>query len=172
MEREIIFRGKRVDNGEWVYGYVEFHLVDGDLTQAKRNAFITYDSMDKTGKVYRHRYEVGPATVGQYTGLRDRKRTAEYPEGQEIYDGDILRVKSGWYRSKKDDPNDRFDQSIKGITVWSVEYKIYNAEMGFYTFGIDRRWRKELSKSRLYNADAEIIGNKSDNPELLQEVTK
>jgi len=96
----------------------------------------------------------------QYTGLFNKNCV-------EIYEGDILRVKSSWYRSKKDNPDDRFDCNIKGTTFWSVEYKIYNAEMGFYTFGIDRRWKRKLTTSRLHNAEAEIIGNIYENPELL-----
>ena len=83
--REIRFRGKRIDNGEWVIGFLEFHLVDGDLTKTKQDAFITYDYMDKIGKVYRDRFEVIPETVGQFTGLFD-------DSGTEIYDGDIIEI--------------------------------------------------------------------------------
>jgi len=35
---------------------------------------------------------VGRYIVEQYTGLKDRKRTPEYPEGQEIYEGDIVKL--------------------------------------------------------------------------------
>lgn len=81
--REILFRGKRVDNGEWVYGTVEYHLVDGDLTRTKQEAFITYDSMDRIGKVYRDRFEVNLDTIGQYTGLVNQSNTM-------LFEGDIL----------------------------------------------------------------------------------
>ena len=59
---EIKFRGMSI-SGEWVYGTVQFHLVDGDLTKTKQKAFITYDDMDAIGKVYRHTVEIIPKTV-------------------------------------------------------------------------------------------------------------
>ena len=58
--REIKFRGKRIDNGEWVYGY---YLINPFFSRAEIFSFDNERS---------YVYEVDPATVGQYTGLKDK----------------------------------------------------------------------------------------------------
>lgn len=59
--REILFRGKRVDNGEWIEG---FFAKSGDKT------FILIDSDIAFGYVTMK--EVLSETIGQYTGLTDK----------------------------------------------------------------------------------------------------
>lgn len=80
--REIKFRGKRLDNGEWIYGSL---LVSHFKDDKKERYFITQFSGN-----YTFEHEVDPATVGQYTGLKDKN-------GKEICEGDILLDESGTY---------------------------------------------------------------------------
>ena len=66
MDKEIKFRGKRLDNGEWVYGDL-LHLVNG--------VYISNDNGNNMA-------QVNPDTVGQYTGSKGKS-------GKEVYEATL-----------------------------------------------------------------------------------
>lgn len=156
--RENLFRGKRADNDEWVGGIL---LADDVIVPCGQEFEVEGCTTVWENLIA---YVVIPETVGQYTGLTDKN-------GRKIFEGDILCVEINEY---KDEDNIVFGKmktrtGHKVKTTWSVEYKEHRCQgNGFFAYGKDRRFHLALTKSVLYNANAEIIGNIHDNPELLK----
>ena len=156
--REILFRGKRTDDGEWVEGNL---LYDVDLEQAQ--IFYFEYSYSEGGLERAECAEiVAPETVGQYTGLTDKN-------GKKIFEGDIVKLilDNGEIRFFKvsikkvkrrviSHPN--FVDASSYVEITGVVFE-WN---GFQLFPcVDENGIVDYSKM-------EIVGNIHDNPELLE----
>lgn len=150
MDRIIKFRGKRKDNGKWIYGNL---IIDGDKY---------YICIDINQRIRLYDYEVYmieviPETVGQDTGRKDKN-------GKEIYEGDII--------TGTDYPFiDEEKQNYVGIVVFyddaasfGYEYQCVRKDKRGISNGINNEFE---ANENLVCDDLEVIGNIYDNPELL-----
>lgn len=128
--REILFKGKSVNDGRWVFGDLSNYGVCKTITTVKD--FRIIDSC-----------EVIPETVGQYTGLKDKN-------GTKIFENDIISAH----------PDELFpDDEIRLVVEWHDYGWFGKGSKGRYT-SLESKWVSDLF---------EVIGNRFDNPELLED---
>ena len=131
--REILFRGKRTINGDWVYG----DFVRGNERKSLRDSIFVYDSETQSF----NDYEINPSTLGQYTGLTDKN-------GKRIFEGDIAKVLQGK------------DKDIAYVGFENGAFMLYPKTGNIYERTLWEYWYNDW--------DVEVIGNITDNPELLE----
>lgn len=129
--REILFRGKREDNGEWVEGYYCYNPL------MKRSEIFSFDENRS------YVYKVIPETVGQYTGLTDNN-------GERIWEGDIVRCKQ-----------ERGNEGICVVREFNGSFLACPITGNLLEMTLYSYWYNDYDL-------VEIIGNETDNPELLK----
>lgn len=145
--REILFRAKHIDNGEWVEGYlfddgmveVEHYFVGRIVIEPYKGTAC--DDWDITGIDF---CEVDPETICQYTGLKDKN-------GNRIWENDIAS-----FIDMTSTESGYCERNCFGRVAWDIE------EACFYV--TDRL----SSESWEVLQDCYAVGNIFDNPELLK----
>lgn len=147
--REILFRGKRKDIGEWVYGSL-MQITYKEENNAIPFRMIFEDKFSFVGGYAKSlsRAVVDPETVGQYTGLKDKN-------GRRIFEGDIVRHHNGSLYADSDNIE-------LGKVYWDEKYCGWRrTSNGAFHHGCVDNYR--ISPDCIY----EVVGNVHDNPELL-----
>lgn len=148
--RKILFRGKRKDNGEWVYGF----LIKGQRAYIATCNAIEYMVVSLMGMASLELVEVIPETVGAYIGLQDKN-------GNKIFEGDILAQQICG------------DNYVLGV----VKYGEGTFDSGYYRYtGFFYEYpangshdHTNIVQSKWLNDVVEVIGNIYDNKNLLEE---
>lgn len=112
--REILFRGKRLDNGEWVKGFIT-----AACDCAGRLYFIEQPAQDLDD--CNHSYEVDFTTIGQYTGMLDKN-------GNRIFEGDICNF------------SNRSDIDNYGVIVYDADETEFGIDYGSTYLGLGRHY--------------------------------
>ncbi len=155
--REILFRGKRTRDGEWVEGSLLIDTYDraGKTEKYYRIIGCTYGDADDNGLLkYQLGFdeEVDRDTVGQFTGRVDKN-------GKKVFEGDVLKI------SRKMDGMGTYyapplEYPVKVAVKWDMCAWMWETiEQDRYYISFPDAW---------CHFDCEVVGNIWDNPELIQ----
>ena len=136
--REILFRAKRIGNGEWVEGYfIKDDITGQTFIHAQGNSVNESQKIGEEGCLRFVAFEIDPETLCQYTGLTDKN-------GKRIWENDIVEHEIS---------------SVLGAVEWYAEdyvgWWVNDEYLGKQQF-TDEMWDECV-----------VIGNIFDNPELL-----
>lgn len=154
--REILFKAKRVNNGEWVEGYYlrdQYHIGGKDI--------IFYRKDSDRFTVYTNIIDI--ETLCQFTGLCDKN-------GKRIWENDILMCRG----NSEDLVKAAFGEfGVRNIETGSIVDKVVGWHYEIIpTDAISRCepfcWSMPLTKDYIDMCEMEVVGNIFDNPELLQ----
>jgi hypothetical protein len=150
MQDRYLFRGKRIDNGEWVVGNCIDDGVTGQVfIHAVGNSVNESDKVGEEGCLQFVAFEVAPSTICQCTGLKDKN-------GRVIWENDIVNgsIKRGaaFYRC---------------LVLWNECKARFDVRALCCNFQMTLdECTDDISMSGF---DYEVLGNKFDNQELLEE---
>lgn len=152
MNRTILFRGKRIDNGEWVCGFLTCMNYIDVFTQK-----VCYDGQEELNYCTVEHCQVDKNTVGQFTGLCDKN-------SNKIFEGDIL------LEEEKEYLLEEYGEKVVGthnlVVYWNKK------ACGFWVRRTDKPKGKiyvpEEPLCESFAEELEAVGNIYDNPKLLE----
>ena len=149
MENRYLFRGKRIDNGEWVEGNLIQNSDAEDgweaiIIPAKNSNMFTKHIKHGYGDLgYENWYRVDPSTICQCTGLKDKS-------GKLIFENDIMEAHI----------DEDFPEDVSRFKVeWNGKGWVEN-----HPDCVDREYLDDFDTEHF-----KVVGNIFDNPELLEE---
>jgi uncharacterized phage protein (TIGR01671 family) len=152
--RTIIFRGKRVDNGEWVYGYyikADHHWHSHGIHE---DWIVARATQNGGWFTVQNRHAVIPTSISEFTGLYDKN-------GKMIFEGDIVKILyTDWISQPLEDTRS-LEEYLDSLTKKGVvDFAPY---VGWYL----KNGKYDLSIISGTHGYIEVIGNIHDNPELI-----
>ena len=167
MKREIKFRGKRLDNegADWIIGNLHIpnrlftgificpDTIYGDVAPGFEDG-DNFEVVKSRGAAIGHYHRVVPGSVGQFTGLKDKN-------GKEIYEGDIVKIKTGSVYDKQ--------LFTIGFRMGSFEMQAKNdlPPLSFIYMAVQLRNASKITKDVQTMDHIEVIGNIYENSELI-----
>lgn len=158
--REILFKAKRINNGEWVEGYYlrdQYHIGGKDIIFYRKDSdrFTVYTNI------------IDPKTLCEFTGRCDKN-------GNRIWENDILMC----HGNPEDLAKAVFGEfGVRDVETGSIVDKVVGWHYEIIpTDAISRCepfcWSMPLTEYYIDRCEMEVVGNIFDNPELLQEEHK
>jgi uncharacterized phage protein (TIGR01671 family) len=163
--REILFKGKRKDNGEWIEGSLITSInrawISSEKTDSQR-----LRSISNTDAIWRA-IEIIPDTICRFTGRCDKN-------GKKIWENDVLMC----HGNSEDLAKAVFGEfGVRNIETGSIVDKVVGWHYEIIpTDAISRCepfcWSMPLTEYYIDRCEMEVVGNIFDNKELLQEEHK
>ena len=149
--REILFKAKRKDNGEWVEGYYIYHIKRtpspvGDRVKPEDEQHVIMCDGFSDWNMPRDtvHFDIDPKTLCQYTGLKDKN-------GKRIWENDIVS-----FMDATSTENGYYERNCIGRVAWDCECACFRVSGTL------------SAESWEILQDCVVIGNIFDNPELLK----